>query len=367
MTAAVRNDRVTGPVPVPPAVLAAVAGQMVSHRHDDFREVMADVAGMLRPVFGTTGPVLPFTCSGTGGLEAAVSSAFRPGDAVLVVDIGYFGGRFAEVARACGLRVEVVAAPWGQVVEPGRVADAVRRHRFDGVLITHNETSTGVLAPLAELVRAARSGRGRPLVVADVVSSLAATPVDFDAIGLDIAVSVTQKALACPPGLALLAVSPDALERCRARRHYGLYLDVARMAEAMASDSTTYTPAISVVYGLRESLRAVHAEGVEAVWRRHARTAATSREAVAEAGLAPAADPAYPSPTVTAIRLPDGVAASRVRQRLSDVGVRVSSGRGPWKETVLRIGHMGPVDPDDVTAAVRALAGAAERQRSWTG
>lgn len=350
-----RNYRVTGPVEVPAPVLDAMRGAMISHRSTEFRDLLGSVLARLGPVFGTTDPVLPLTCSGTGGLEAAVASVLRPGDHVLSVQIGYFGLRFAELAAHFGVRVDVVAAPWGEVVDPAEVADRVRANRYDAVLLTHNETSTGVLGPLAAWTGAVRA-HSDALIMVDVVSSLAATEIGFDRLGLDVAVGVTQKALACPPGLALVAASDRALARAAGPGAAAYYLSLASAAEHATRGTTTYTPALSVIYALDVALAALHAEGLTTVWRRHAETARACRDALRSVGLAPI--PAEPicSPTVTSVRLPVPEAAA-VRDQLADQhDTWVSSGRADWQSDVLRIGHMGLVPVDRVQACVESIA-----------
>lgn len=344
-----RNYRATGPVDVPDDVLAAMATPMISHRSAEFRRLLGRVVARLRPVFGTTAYVLPLTCSGTGGLEAAAGSVLRTGDRVLSVQAGYFGERFARIAQRCGARVDVLAAPWGEVPATADLADRVAAG-YDAVLLTHNETSTGVLAPLPEWLRAIRA-RSDCLVLVDVVSSLGATPIGFDALRLDVAVGVTQKALACPPGISLIGASKRAI----ARAATGHYLSLADAAAHVESDTTTYTPAMSVLYALDTALAAIEREGLPQVWRRHRDTAARCSAALAAEDLDVIPAPALRSPTVTAVRLPGPVAA-QVRGTLErEHNVWVSSGRAQWQADVLRIGHMGPVDPAQVDACAAAM------------
>lgn len=348
-----RNYRVTGPVDVPEHTLAAMGGRMVSHRSAGFRDLLRGILPRLGVLFGTSGTVVPLTCSGTGGLEAAVASVLRPGDRVLSVQLGYFGERFAEIAAHHGAVVDVLAAPWGRIVDTGRIADRLSAG-YHAVLITHNETSTGVLAPLREWARAIRSVSDC-LILVDAVSSLAATEIGFDDLGLDLAVGVTQKALACPPGLSLVAVSDRALARAAEPGEGSYYLSLARAADHASRNTTAFTPAIPVLYALEESLAVIEKEGVEAVWERHHHAARRLRKAVRAQGLAVIPAEAYSSPTVTAIRLPVP-RAEYVRETLAAAhDVWVSSGRGAWKGDVLRIGHMGPVQPADLDACARAL------------
>jgi aspartate aminotransferase-like enzyme len=349
-----RNYRVTGPVEVPDGTLAAMTTRMISHRSDGFRDLFGGIAPRLGALFGTAGTVLPLTCSGTGGLEAVAASLLRPGDRVLSVQLGYFGERFAEIAEHHGAVVDVLAAPWGQVVDTALITERLAAG-YDAVLLTHNETSTGVVAPLRAWAQAIRAVSDC-LILVDVVSSLAAVEIGFDELGLDAAVGVTQKALACPPGLSLVAVSERALARAAEPGEGSYYLSLARAAEHARAGTTTYTPALSVLYALDTALAAIEKEGVEAVWERHARTARRCRDALRARGLAVVPDEAHSSPTVTAVRLPDG-GAVRVRETLAaEHDTWVSSGRGPWKDEVLRIGHMGPVEPADVDACAAAIA-----------
>ncbi|MFI0815764.1 aminotransferase class V-fold PLP-dependent enzyme [Streptomyces sp. NPDC021098] len=348
-----RNYRVTGPVEVPAATLAAMNGRMISHRSAGFRDLFGGLGPRLGTLFGTTGPVLTLTCSGTGGLEAAAASVLRPGDRVLSVQLGYFGERFADIAAHHGAVVDVLAAPWGQTVPTEQITERLASG-YDAVLLTHNETSTGVVAPLAEYARAIRAVSDC-LILVDTVSSLAATEIGFDALGLDVAVSVTQKALACPPGLSLVAVSERALARAAEPGEGSYYLSLARAAEHAREATTAYTPALSVLYALDAALTAIEKEGAPAVWERHASTARRCRDALRDQGFGIVPDEAHSSPTVTAVRMPRAN-AEHVRQTLAaEHDVWVSSGRGPWKSEVLRIGHMGPVETADIDACARAI------------
>jgi aspartate aminotransferase-like enzyme len=342
-----RNYRVTGPVEM-------TAGPMISHRSAEFGARLADVVAGLGKLFGTRGLVLPLTCSGTGGLEAAVASVLRRGDRVLSVQQGYFGERFAEIAAFHGAQVDTLAFPWGTAptaVEIGAKLAA----GYDAVLLTHNETSTGVLAPLSALATAIRSA-SVGLVLVDVVSSLGATQIDFDDLGLDVAVGVTQKALACPPGMALVAVSDRALTRAASPGAGSYYLNLAAAADHIRSGTTTYTPALTVVFALEAALAEIEKEGMEDVWARHANTARRCREALRAHGLSTVVDEPLCSPTVTPVQLP-GPHAERLRDELADrYDTWVSSGRAAWKRDVVRIGHMGHVSAADIDSCVEALA-----------
>jgi aspartate aminotransferase-like enzyme len=356
-----RNLRISGPTPLPEPVLAALGEQVVSHRGGEFRRRLRRVVEGLKPVFGTAGgTILPFTASGTGGLEAAVVNTVEPGDRVLAVRCGHFGERFAEIAEHYGAEVVPLDVPWGRAADPAdlrralRAAGAVR-----AVLLTHSETSTGVLNPLAELAAVVRE-ESDALLLVDGVSSVGASPVSMDASGLDVVVTASQKALMAPPGLALLAVAPRALRAAAGGARKPYYFDFGRMAEAVAEGTTTYTPAMPVVYGLDAALGLIAAEGLDRVFVRHRELAAACRRGLAELGLEGFADPAHASPSVTSMLLPDDLSATEVRARLeTDHGVFVAQGRAHLKERMLRVGHMGAVRRDEIdhlVAAFRAVA-----------
>lgn len=351
-----RGLRLSGPTPLPDAVRRAASRQMISHRSPGFREVVRDVTYRLKPVFGTGSWVLPFTASGTGGLEAAIVNAVDPGDPVLSLSAGFFGERFAEVARHHGAAVHSLNVPWGEALEPEMVREQLSRRRFAAVLVTHNETSTGVLNPVAEICRAIRA-ESDALVLIDAVSSAAAVPVELERWGADAAVGVTQKALMAPPGLALLAVGERLLRRSGSPGRGRFYFDLGRMVAAVEEGTTTYTPAISIVFALQAALDLIDEEGLEAVFGRHACLADLCRSGLAEIGCEPIASPSRRSPTVTAVRLPRGHSAPELRWVLErDHGLLVAQGRGKWKETVLRIGHMGYVDEEAIRHVIASFA-----------
>lgn len=334
----------------------AAGRQIVSHRSEEFRLLLRGILDRLRPLLGTSGPLLPFTASGTGGLEALTQNCIPPGGRVLAVSIGHFGDRFAEAATAWGASVTEWRVPWGAAADPDTLREHVRRAApLDAILITHNETSTGVLNPLAALVQAARE-ESDALVLVDGVSSVGVTELAMDAWGVDALVTVTHKGLMAPPGLAIVAVGRRAEAMAERNPRQRFYFDFARMRAAVEEGTTTYTPAISTIFALDASLTLIHREGLGAVFERHRRLARLVRARVAATGLQVPADAAHASPAVTAVVLPPGLRAGEVRKRLSrEYSVVVSQGRSSWKDSVLRIGHMGWVDEADVDETLTAL------------
>ena len=351
-----RNLRLTGPTPLPPEVVAALAQPMVSHRSEEFRVRAGTVSRHLRTLFGAE-VLLPFTASGTGGLEAALVNTLGPGKRVLAVQIGYFGERWAEMARDLECTVVPWSLPWGQAADPEELRGRMRAAApLDAVLLTHNETSTGVLNPLAALAAVIRE-ESEALILVDGVSSVGAVPVDMDRWGLDVVVTASQKALMSPPGLALIGVSDRALTVAKENGLRRYYFDFVRMADAVAEGTTTYTPAISTFYALEAALTLIAAEGREVVFARHQRLAELCRSGMECSGYRPFADPAHASPTVTTVLVPPGHPAGTLRRRLEDEeNVVVSQGRGIWKDQMLRIGHMGYVRAEDITHLIEAAA-----------
>jgi aspartate aminotransferase-like enzyme len=348
---------IPGPVTCSDAVLAAMAQPMIDHRGPRFAELLGDVAERLKPIFGTSGDVLILGASGTGGLEAAVANMFGPGDTVLACPIGVFGQRLASIARTYGCTVEVLETPLGAGVDPealrARLA-ADTEKRITGVLLTHNETSTGVqnvMAPLAEIVRAHGA-----YVVVDSVSGLAASEFRMDEWGFDIVVTASQKALAVPPGLAMVAVSARAWEKIAQRTSPHFYFDLRKARDFAALGQTPWTPPVSVLYALDVALTAYVAEGPAAVWARHARYARAIRAAAEALGLRVFSRDGAHSVTVVALHVPPGLDGDGVRKQLREQrGLTLGGGQQELKGKIIRIGTMGDLAQTDILGMLGAL------------
>lgn len=352
-----------GPTWVPDDIRAACARPIVLHRSAEFDPVSAEVIEGLRRLFHTSGRVVVFPCSGTGALEAAVVNTLSPGDRVLAVVMGLFGQRFSEIAEAYGLQVDRLEVPWGQIPDTEQVVARLQgggRQRASGargyraVFLTHSETSTGALLPLAQLVPAIRRAAPDTLVLVDMVSSFAAVPVEMDAWGIDVAVTGSQKALMTPPGLGIVALGARALEAVEQARLPRFTWDL-RPYLAQGGDFP-YTPAVTLWFGLQAALRRIHREGEDNVYRRHRLLAAMVRAGVRALGIEPLAPDHAASPTVTAVPLPEGVDPAVVIARLREEhGVVVVSAQGPIQRRAFRIGHMGALEPDQILVGMRAL------------
>ncbi|MCW5883195.1 MAG: alanine--glyoxylate aminotransferase family protein [Anaerolineae bacterium] len=349
------NLRIPGPTPLPKSVQNAQARDMINHRGPEFAAMQAEIVDSLKSFLLTQNDVLLLTSSGTGGLEAAVANALSPGDSVLSVSIGYFGERFRTIAAIYGATIVPVDFPQGQAANVNQVADALRAHpEVKAVLVTHNETSTGVTNPLRELAEVVKA-EGKLLVV-DAISSAGCIPLETDAWGVDVLVSGSQKGWMAPPGLAFVAMSPAAWQASETARMPRFYFDLRKAKKAQTEGSTPWTPAISVYYALQEGLRILQEEGLERVLARHQRIADKTRKGVRDMGLKLFADPRYASNTVTSVLPPEGVNADDLRRQIKKQhNVVLAGAQGDLAGKVFRIGHLGYVSDKDISLALAAI------------
>jgi aspartate aminotransferase-like enzyme len=314
------------------------------------------IAG-LQELFRTQADCLIFPASGTGGLEAAVVNTLSPGDRVLAVVIGAFGDRFAKIAAAHGADVQRLDIEWGRAVDPAQVAEILRadsERAIRAVLITHNETSTGVLNDIEAVSKVVREHGA--LLMVDCISGMLTAELETDAWGLDVVVAGSQKAFMIPPGLTFVSVGSRAWEAHRTARMGRYYFDFTLMRRSMEKDQTPYTPALPQLFALQQALAIIRQEGRESMIVRHRRLALACRAGAAALGLEPLADDRSFSHSVTAIRNPPGIEGKALRGRLRERhGVVVAGGQGPLTESIFRIGHLGYVDSTDLTATYAAL------------
>jgi aspartate aminotransferase-like enzyme len=352
------NLRIPGPTPLPPSVLNALGKPMIGHRGKEFRDLFGSLLADLKTIFQTESDIILLASSGTGAMEAAIVNTVAPGDTVLAVSVGYFGDRFAAIAETCGADVDRLDFSWGSPVDPQAIrARLEARPGTKAVLVTHNETSTGVTNDLEAVCRSVHSlGDAAPLVIVDAVSSVAAIDLRTDEWGCDIVTTCSQKALMAPPGIGLLSVSPkawDTIERTKPRSYYFDLKDLRRRAK---DSQTPATPPVSDMFGLRAGVDLILEEGLPNVFDRHRRLAARTRQGIAELGLGLLADDSVASNTVTAVRFPEQISADGVRACLKDeFGIAVGGGQGPLKDRVIRIGHMGYTSEQDIDAVLTAL------------
>lgn len=345
---------------VAPSVLEAMAKPLVGHLDPEFIRMMEEIKSMLRQVFATEN-LMTFPVSGTGsaGMEFCMANLLEPGDKVIVCVNGVFGGRMAEVASRCGAEVVRVEAPWGQIIEPQQVAEALKscpNPKLVGVV--HAETSTGARTPIPEIARLARETGA--LVLIDTVTSLAGCPVEIDAWGVDAVYSGTQKCLSCPPGLSPISFSPRAMEVATSRKTkvQSWYLDVNLLASYWGGERAYHhTAPISMNYALHEALRLVLEEGLENRFARHEANYLRLRDGLGSMGLEIASQPGHQLWQLNSIHVPEGVDEAGVRQRLlADFGIEIGAGLGPLKGKVWRIGLMGESSsPDNVDIVLNAM------------
>ncbi|MCC6223795.1 MAG: alanine--glyoxylate aminotransferase family protein [Thermoleophilia bacterium] len=346
-----------GPTPIPPEVEAAMAQPIVYHRGAEFQEVLARVLARLADVFRTSSEIVCFTASGSGAMESAVANICSPGDPVLVVSAGNFGERWVQIAKGYGLDVDHLRYPWGEAPDPGDVARRLAARGARAVYCTHSETSTGVVADVGGIAAHAREAGA--LTVVDAISSLGAVALEPDAWGIDVVVSGSQKALMTPPGLAFASVSPGARAAAATASSPRFYLDWERALRSQAESRTPFTPAVSLVRGLDAALELLLADGLEAAWERSRRLGRACRAGVKAAGLELFSPDDDSSAVVTAIRIPEGVdGVAIVRSMRERSGVTAAGGQGELKGKIVRIGHIGYVDLEDVAAALDALEAA---------
>ena len=333
-----------GPSEVDPSVLAAMSAPLLGHLDPVFVKMMDEIKVMLREVFLTKNE-MTFPVSGTGsaGMEFCCVNLIEPGDEVIIGVNGVFGGRMVDVAERCGAKVTKVEAPWGQIIQPAQVAEALRGRRPKFVAIVHAETSTGALTPVEEISKLAHDVGA--LMVLDAVTSLGGCPVRLDAWGIDAVYSGTQKCLSCPPGLSPVSLSPRALAIATGRKTkvQSWYLDVNLLASYWGEQRVYHhTAPISMNYALHEALRLTLEEGLENRWKRHEENHLALKAGLQELGLSLASQAGHQLWQLNAVTVPEGADEAGVRQRLlKDFSIEIGAGLGPLKGKVWRIGLMG--------------------------
>ncbi|MHB8619419.1 MAG: pyridoxal-phosphate-dependent aminotransferase family protein [Chloroflexota bacterium] len=341
---------------MPEQVLGELSRQMINHRGPEFARILADCTEGLKKVFKTTrGDILFFPSSGTGMLESSIVNTLSPGDKVLGLSIGWFGQRFAEIARRFGADVTMLEFELGSGVEASVVADKLRQSGpFKAVLLTHNETSTGVtndVRAVAEVVKPTGA-----LLFLDSVSGLGAVDLETEAWGVDCVATGSQKALMLPPGLGFLAVSAAAWEAHRTATMPRYYWDWTLAKQYQDKGENPYTPPVSLYFGLKRSLDMILEEGLDNIFRRHEELAEFTRQSARELGLKLFAEPRWASSCVTAIWAPEGVNANDIIRVMEDkYDVILAGGQGHLSGKVFRIGHLGWVHREDIAQCMGCL------------
>ena len=334
-----------GPSNVHPRVMKAMLSPMLGHLDPEFVAVMEDIKKLLRLVFRTSNEVtFPVSGTGSAGMECVMANLIEDGDEVVVGVNGAFGGRLAEVADRLGAKVHKVEAPWGRIIEPDQIAQALAKiEKPKLVAIVHSETSTGIHQPLEEI--STMTHRSGALMVVDAVTSLACVPLEIDAWGIDACYSCTQKGLSAPPGLSPVTFSPRAIDTVRKRKSKcrSWYLDVGLITQYWGAERVYHhTAPITMNYAIYEALRIVNDEGLEARFKRHLANASALVAGLSAIGIRAAAQEGHRLPQLTAVTIPDGIDDAKVRERLLRIfNIEIGAGLGPFKGKLWRIGLMG--------------------------
>ncbi len=348
---------IPGPTPVPQSILLAGAKPMINHRGPEFKAALEECTQGLKRVFQTSHEVYILTASGTGGLEAAVVNTLSPGDPVLSVSIGVFGDRFATIASTYGAKVEKLDFEMGTAADPAKIRErlaADKKKEIKAVLVTQNETSTGVTNDLKTIGSVVHEHGA--LLLVDGISSVVAMDCQMDAWHVDVLVAGSQKAFMIPPGLCFIAVNDRAQAAMQQAKMPRFYFDLGQAKRYLAEGQTPWTPAVPQVLQLREALKLLEKEGLRNCIARHARLARATREGVKALGLKLLADESCASNAVTSVRNPEGVDGAALRKVMREkYGVVLAGGQGALRNDIFRIGHLGLVSETDIIAVLGTL------------
>ncbi|MFN3385302.1 MAG: pyridoxal-phosphate-dependent aminotransferase family protein [Candidatus Thermochlorobacter sp.] len=343
-----------GPTPVPERVMLRMAAPMIHHRNPEFMEILTRVHQDLQYLFQTKQPVLVLTCSGTGGVEATMVSMFSPGDKIIAVNGGKFGERWADMARKYTGNCVELKVQWGTSIQPEEIIKALKAHPDTrGVYFTHSETSTGTATDVKAMAQAIRE-HSDALICVDGITAVGAHELRFDEWGIDACVTGSQKGLMMPPGLALVALSERAIKAIETAKLPSYYLSLKKALKSYKDNDTPFTPAVSLIIGLDESLQLIKQEGLENIWRRHQRLSAACRTGCEALGMRLFSN--SPSYAVTPVWLPEGVEWKNFNKILKfEHGITVAAGQDQYAGKIFRISHLGFYDELDMLTVIGAL------------
>ncbi|MEH2398410.1 pyridoxal-phosphate-dependent aminotransferase family protein [Nostoc sp.] len=355
------NDKlmlmIPGPTPVPEAALLALAKHPIGHRTSEFSNILAEVTENLKWLHQTQSDVLMLNVSGTGAVEAGIINFLSPGDRILVGSNGKFGERWVEIGQAYGLNVEEVKVEWGKPLVPEVFAEKLQadtQKQIKAVIITHSETSTGVLNDLETINRHVKE-HGEALIIVDAVTSLGAFNLPVDAWGLDIVASGSQKGYMIPPGLGFVSVSPKAWEAYKTAKLPKYYLDLGKYRKATAKNTTPFTPPVNLIVALHTTLRIMKEEGLESIFARHERLKNATRAAIQGLNLPLLAADSSASPAITAVA-PQGIEADKIRSLMKKrFDIALAGGQDHLSNKIFRIGHLGFVSDRDILSCIASL------------
>lgn len=346
-----------GPVEVPEAVRRAEARVLLHHRTPEFSEIFSRVTRSLGGLLRTENPVAVLASSGTGAMEAALVNVTGPEDSIVTVSAGKFGARWNELGVTYGCRTHTLDWEWGLPVDPEALGAEVERALPKAVFLTHSETSTGTISDLEALIRSVRSTAPNAVVVVDAITTIGSNELLSDAWDADVVIGGSQKGVMTPPGLSYLSVGPRALAAARANERPRYYFDLGKAVTSLEKGSTPFTPAISLICALDEALKHIEEEGLEACIARHARNASACRAAARAMGLSLFSK--SPANCATVIEIPPGISDADLRGTLlEDHGIRIAGGQASLKGKIVRIGHLGHYELDDIMLVMVSLEAA---------
>jgi aspartate aminotransferase-like enzyme len=347
--------RIPGPTPCPKEVLQAMSRQMINHRGPQFAQMLNDATAKLKELFQTKTDVFLLTASGTGGLEAAIVNTLSPGDKVLSVSIGVFGERFASIAQQFSAEVVPLKFEWGKAADADAVSEALKKEpKIKAVLVTHNETSTGVTNDLEAISSVVK--KFDKLLLVDAISSLGSINLPVDDWHCDVVVTASQKGWMVPPALAMVSVSPEAWQAHAQAKMPRFYWDFTKAKKYLEKGETPWTPAVSVVFGFAVALDMMLKEGLNNIFARHARIAQTARDGIKSLGLPLFADEKYASNTVTSVAASNGLDINKMRKILREEHqVILAGGQQKLDGKIFRIGHLGWVNDDDIKEVISKI------------
>ena len=343
-----------GPTPLPPEVCQALARPIIHHRTPQFQAILKEVTEGLKYVFQTNNDVFILAASGTGAMEAAVANLLSPSDTAITVQGGKFGERWTQICKSYGINTEIIDVVWGKAVAPQEIAKRLKANpKIKAVFTTLCETSTGVANDIEAIGKVIKESDA--VLVVDAISGLGAIPLATDAWSIDVVVSGSQKGLMLPPGLAFISLSEKAWNKVNAAKCPKYYFDLKSAKKALDQTDTPFTPAISLVIALNESIKMMRQDGLENIFTRHKTMAEATRLAMKALGLELFA-PDAASDVVTAVKVPQGIDAEKLVKTMRDThGVTIAGGQAELKGKVFRIAHMGYITEFDIVLCISCL------------
>lgn len=348
---------IPGPTPVPDEILQALAKHPLGHRTKEFSKIFMQVTSSIKQLAECDDEAFILTSSGTGAMEAAIANTLSPGDQVLSLVCGVFGERWAKICEAYGMKVERHKVEAGQAINLESLRKVLledKGRQIKAVTLTHNETSTGVINGLQELVLAVREHGA--LCIVDAITSFGAVPISFSNWGIDVLVAGSQKALMLPPGLAVIFMSQRAMNAMESSKAPKFYFNLAKYRKSLDAESTPFTPNVSMIAALKTALDLINQEGIAAIGARHERMRKALRAGIVGMGLKPFVLEAHASPTITAILPPSSISVDQIRRQMKErYQIRLADGQDELKNKIFRIGHMGYVFDRDILTTLATL------------